>query len=90
MGLRRGSKYYVRGNYTVKGSSFTEKDYQDHLSYIESVARERYLIGGGFSNIDGGMILFAADNFDKAQRVAWNDPLMERDIYRFDLLNGLW
>jgi|GEM_PF-3838773 hypothetical protein len=68
MGLRRGSKYYVRGNYTVKGSSFTEKDYQDHLSYIESVARERYLIGGGFSNIDGGMILFAADNFDKAQK----------------------
>lgn len=30
-----------------------QQDFQEHLSYVKNAARERYLIDGGFLNIDG-------------------------------------
>lgn len=85
MHMKKDSILYVRIDYRVEGKNFTDQDFQDHLAYVENVAKERYFIGGGFSNIDGGMILFEAENFEEAQKVALNDPLMKRGIYRFEL-----
>jgi hypothetical protein len=47
--------------------------------------RERYFIGGGFSNTDGGMILLEAADVEEAHKIARNDLLIERGIYRYDL-----
>jgi uncharacterized protein YciI len=44
-----------------------------------------YFIGGGFSNTDGGMILLEAKNFEEAQKIARNDPLVQRGLYRYEL-----
>ncbi len=85
MSLKKGSKLFVRIDYRVEGKKLTDKDFQDHLTYVENVAKERYFIGGGFSNTDGGMIILKAENIEEAQKIAQNDPLVERGIYRYDL-----
>ena len=85
MRMKKGSKLYVRIDYRVGQKDFTNQDFQDHLAYVENVARERYVIGGGFSNTDGGMIVFEAKDFEEAQTIAQNDPLMERGFYRYEL-----
>ncbi|MFZ2539360.1 MAG: YciI family protein [Oscillospiraceae bacterium] len=85
MQIKKDSILYARMDYRVVGKDLTDQDFQDHLSYVKSVARERYLLGGGFSNADGGMILFEAKNFDEAQNIANNDPIIERGIYRCEI-----
>lgn len=61
MSMKKGSRLYVKIDYRIEGKNITEQDFQDHLSYVENIGRERYLIGGGFSNTDGGMILFEGE-----------------------------
>ena len=58
---------------------------QDHLAYVKNIANERYFIGGGFLNKNGGMCLFEAENFEEAQKVIQNDPIIEKGLYRFEL-----
>jgi len=83
--MKKGNKLYVRVDYRIKDKDFTDRDFQDHLAYVQNIARERYFIGGGFSNTDGGMILLEADNLEEAQKIFMNDPIIERGIYRFEL-----
>lgn len=85
MHIKRGSRLYVRIDHRVIEEKLSEQDFQDHLSYVENVAKERYFAGGGFSNTDGGMIIFEADNYEEAHKITVNDPLVERGIYRFEL-----
>jgi len=86
MQLKRGSKLYVRIDYKIWGKDMSHQDFQDHLNYLKNIARERYFIGGGFSNTDGGMCLFEAENFEDAQNINKNDPIIERGLYRYELL----
>lgn len=83
--MKKGSKLYVRIDYRIGDKNFTDQDFQDHLAYVEDVARERYFIGGGFSNTDGGMILMEAEDYEEAQRIAQNDPIVKRGFYRYEL-----
>jgi uncharacterized protein len=80
-----GDKLYVRMDYKVEGKETTTQDFQDHLTYLNSVAKERYFIGGGFSNANGGMIVFSADNLTEAQGIAQKDPIIERGLYRVEI-----
>ena len=80
-----GDKLYVRMDYRVEGKETTTQDFQDHLTYLKGVAEERYFMGGGFSNANGGMIIFSADNLAEAQRIAQKDPIIERGLYRVEI-----
>ena len=78
-------KLYVRVDSKIGEKSLTNQDYQDHLAYVENIAGERYLLGGGFLNADGGMLLFEAENLEDAQRVAFGDPIITKGYYRCDV-----
>jgi uncharacterized protein YciI len=83
--MKKGDKLYVRIDYRVGDKSLSDQDFRDHLAYVDNVARERFFIGGGFTNTDGGMILFEAEDYEEARKIAQNDPLMERGLYRYEL-----
>ena len=85
MQIKKGDKLYVRVDHKVDGKVATDQDFQDHLSCMKKIARERYFIGGGFSNVDGGMILFEAKNFEEANNIFLNDPIIARGLYRYDI-----
>jgi len=83
--MKKGDKLYVRIDYRIGEKDFTHQDFQDHLAYVTKIAEGRYFIGGGFSNTDGGMCLFEAENFAEAQEISKNDPIIKKGIYRYDL-----
>ncbi len=83
--MKKGDKLYVRIDYRVGEKNYTDQDYQDHLAYVENIARERYFVGGGFSNTDGGMLLLEAENIEEAQKIVQNDPIVKRGYYRYEL-----
>ena len=82
--MKKGDKLYVRIDYRTD-KDFTNQDLQEHLVYVNNVAKERYFVGGGFSDTDGGLCLFEADNFEEAEKISLNDPIIKKGIYRYDI-----
>lgn len=83
--MKKGDKLFVRVDYRIEGTEFGTTDFDDHIKYIKSVSKERYLIGGGFEKENGGMIIFKAKDLDEAKKIADNDPLIKRNLYSYDL-----
>ena len=81
----KGEKLFIRIDRKAEETTMTDQDFQDHLAYVEKLARERYLLGGGFSNTDGGMLLFEAENIDEARKISNSDPIIERGFYKCEV-----
>ncbi|MCL1820682.1 MAG: YciI family protein [Oscillospiraceae bacterium] len=84
MYLKKGNRLYVRVD-TAGEKDMTPKDIEDHLTYVKNIAEERYFIGGAFSNINGGLCLFESDNLEEAQKIAQNDPIIQRGFYQCEV-----
>ena len=83
--MNKGDKLYIRIDYKIGNMEMTVQDFHDHLAYVEKVASERYFLGGGFTNTDGGMLLFQADSLEEAQKVSKNDPIINSGLYRCEV-----
>ena len=83
--LTKGNKLYVRIDKKVKGKRATNQDYDDHMAFVEALAKERYFVGGNFSGVDAGMVLLSAESLNEAQSIISKDPIIERGLYQFEL-----
>ncbi|MBI5099012.1 MAG: hypothetical protein HZB30_07200 [Nitrospirae bacterium] len=50
-----------------------------HIEYWHKLKLSKYL-GGPFSDRTGGMITFEADNLEKAEEIAHNDPFVSQGL----------
>lgn len=83
--MKRGNILYVRTDIKIDGANVTKQDFEDHLQYLEGIARERFFMGGGFVKKSGGMIVFEAKDIEEAKKIVNGDPLISRNLYRYDL-----
>ena len=83
--MKKKSKLYVRIDSRNEGKSATNQDFEDHMLFVNTLAKERYFVGGDFSSVDGGMILLEAKNIEEARAILQADPIIERGLYTFDL-----
>ena len=77
---------YVRTDYKIDGKLTSKSDFDDHIKYLNSVAKERFFMGGGFNDRTGGMIVFEASDIDEARKISDNDPVINRGLYRYELV----
>lgn len=83
--MKQGNILYVRADYKVEGAKVTKSDFEDHLRYLEGIAKERFFMGGGFTEKPGGMIIFEAQDITEAKKISDGDPLIFRSLYRYEL-----
>ncbi len=83
--MKKGDKLFVRIDYRNDKKDFESSDFEDHIEYLEGVAKERTFLGGGFEKENGGMIIFKAKNIEEAKNIANNDPLIKRELYTYKL-----
>lgn len=83
--MKKGDKLFVRFDHKVEENKSDLNDFNDHIDYLSKVASERYFIGGGFSNTPGGMIIYEAKDLEEAKEIADKDPLIKRNLYRYEL-----
>lgn len=76
---------YVRTDFKASEFDISEDEFQKHLKYLENVSSERYLMGGGFKNFPSGMIVFSAKDFEEADSIAKNDPIILSGAYKYEL-----
>ena len=87
MNLKEGSVLYARIDYKIGDRQETEQDAMDSMEYLQKIAAERYLAAGVFGNMelgtmDGAMVLFEAKDLAEAQKIANDDPIIQRGYYR--------
>ena len=90
MSLKEGSVLFARIDYKIGDSQETEQDAIDSMEYLQKIARGRYLAAGVFGNMelgtmDGAMVLFEAKDLEEAQKIANDDPIIQRGYYRCDV-----
>ena len=90
MSLKEGSVLFARIDYKIGDKQETEQDAIDSIEYLQKIARERYLAAGVFGNMelgtmDGAMVLFEAADLQEAQKIANDDPIIQRGYYRCDV-----
>ena len=90
MNLKEGSVLYARIDYKIGDRQETEQDAMDSMEYLQKIAAERYLAAGVFGNMElgtmeGAMALFEAKDLAEAQKIANDDPIIQRGYYRCDV-----
>ena len=90
MKLKEGNVLYVRIDYKDGNAEETEQDAMDCMAYLQSVAEERYLAAGIFGDMEqgianGAMMIFEARDFEEAQKIAAQDPIIARGFYKYKL-----
>lgn len=83
--MNKGEKLFVRIDYRIEENDFSSSDFKDHIEYVTEISFGRKFIGGGFANTKGGMIIFEARDLDEAKEICDNDPLIIKDLYRYEL-----
>ena len=85
MAIQKEIKYYVRIDKKTKETEVSKDNYKEHLEYLEKIAAERIFLGGGFTNTNGGMMIFEAKNLEEANSIAENDPLFKSGVYNYGI-----
>jgi len=83
--MKKNDKLYVRIDYKNKEMGKNAIIFNEHIKYLRKIADERYFVGGGFSNEDGGMIMFKAKDYFEAKEIADNDPIIKSKNYYYKL-----
>ncbi|UYP48354.1 hypothetical protein NEF87_004639 [Candidatus Lokiarchaeum ossiferum] len=77
--------WFVRIDEKNDNIHLTEEIYKNHLQYLTQITSEIKLIGGGFQNVPGGMILFQTANLNEARKISESDPLIVTKAYKYKL-----
>ena len=90
MELKEGMALYVRLDFKIGEEMETEQDGMDTFNYLQSVAKERYLVAGILGDMEAGvfegaMVLFEAKDMEEAKAIADADPIISRGFYRYEL-----
>ena len=83
--LEAGNRFYVRIDHKIEGKKMLDQDFYDSYNYCKNISQDRYLVAGFFTNSTGAMVLFEAKNLEEAKKIAQNDPIIERGIYRAEV-----
>lgn len=76
---------FVRIDRKVDGTTLTELEYANHISYLNNISSKGYFMGGGFEKESGGMIVFSAIDEIDANKIAKDDPLIMSGAYTYEL-----
>jgi len=83
--MQKNDIFFVRVDYKIEGTTMADNDFREHIIYVNALAKERYVLGGGFLSADGGMMIFKAETLDEARSIAAKDPIIEKGFYRAEV-----
>lgn len=83
--MKQGEHLYIRIDKPKNTETMSDADFQAHIAYLQIVSKERLFLGGGFSNIRGGMVIIRAESLEEADEIARKDPIIDRGFYDYRL-----
>ena len=90
MNMKKGSKLFISIDYPTGAMEYNqeaEQAYNDVMAHLNQMAKERFFVGGTIPGIEGAMIVFEAENYEEAEKVArmHDCPFVTKGYYRREL-----
>jgi len=77
--------YYV-AVLTIVDAELNAKIRPDHLAYLDNLYRENKVwMAGGFADGKGGMVIYRADSWEEAKKLAEADPVVAQGARTLEL-----
>jgi len=83
--MKAGMTLFVRNDRRITKDKIEEHVFEEHLKYLFELSKMRTLVGGGYVNEPGGMVIFEASNLDEAHEITKNDPIIHAGYFDYDL-----
>ncbi len=83
--MKPGMTLYIRLDYRKTKEDIDESIYDAHLKYLYDYAKDMTLVGGGYLNEPGGMVIFEAASLEDAHLITGQDPIIKSGHYGYDL-----
>ncbi len=83
--MNLGDKFFVRIDYRNDDIAIEKEDFNAHVDYLRDISKQVYLVGGGFSNKLGRMILIKSTDISEAKKIFDNDPIIKKRIYHYEI-----
>jgi len=84
--MKAGMTLYVRTDTKVNEDKVPEEVFEAHLKYLYDYSKKHSLVGGGYMDRPGGMVIFEAENIESAHEITKRDPLVLGGYYKYDLI----
>lgn len=69
------TRYVILLNKKIE--KFPEELIKAHVEHLKRLDKKgQFIMGGPFSNYDGGMVIIKADSFEQAKSIAESDPFI--------------
>jgi len=84
--MKIGANFFVKVNYSIEGKEAEGKCTGAHIKRANLNGTDKYLIGGGYFNKNGGSIVFKARDLKEAREIANNNIFIKNKIYSYELI----
>ncbi|MBN2794529.1 MAG: hypothetical protein JXR88_03920 [Clostridia bacterium] len=79
--MKMNERYFVRIDEKNNEKEMNEEVFKAHIEYLKKIKNQFQMIGGGFNDVPGGMIIFKANNLQEANEVMALDPIIQGGYY---------
>ncbi|MCH4886148.1 hypothetical protein EZV73_01145 [Acidaminobacter sp. JC074] len=84
--MKAGMTLYVRRDTKANEEKVAEEIFEAHLKYLYDYSKDHSLVGGGFMDRPGGMVIFEAKDIEDAHKITRKDPLIAGGYYTYELI----
>lgn len=83
--MKAGMTLYIRNDRRISDDKIEAHVFEDHLKYLFELSKTRTVVGGGYVNEPGGMVLFEASDLNEAHEITKKDPIIHTGYFDYDL-----
>lgn len=84
--MQNDANLFVRVNYSIEGKNSKDQCTGAHITRVNSNGKDKYLIGGGYFNKNGGSFVFKAKDLKEANAIAKNNMFAKNKLYSYELI----
>ncbi|MBI9015327.1 MAG: hypothetical protein JEZ08_24045 [Clostridiales bacterium] len=83
--MKPGMTLYIRNDRRISNDEIEAHVFDDHLKYLFELSKTRTVVGGGYVNEPGGMVVFEASDLNEAREITKKDPIIHAGYFDYDL-----
>ncbi|GEM_PF-1285624 len=83
--MKPGMTLYVRTDLKKNDKKVPDEIFEAHLKYLYDYSKNHSLVGGGYIDRPGGMVIFEAESLEQAHQLTQEDPIILNGYYSYEL-----
>ena len=84
--MKEGMTLYVRTDLKKNDKKVPDEIFEAHLKYLYDYSKKHSLVGGGYIDRPGGMVIFESESLEQAHQLTQDDPIILNGYFSYELI----